>query len=57
VDDKTIRSIIENNESLDDACRMLIKLANKNGGRDNITALLVAAEETGLLQSLRKMFK
>jgi len=57
VDDKTILTIIESSENMDDACSKLIKLANKNGGKDNITALLVVADKTGLFQKLSKMFK
>lgn len=57
VDDETILSIIEDSQSMEDACSKLIKLANENGGKDNITAVLVAAEKKGLFQKLIKMFK
>jgi protein phosphatase len=57
VDDNTILSVILNSASMDDACSRLIKLANDGGGRDNITAVLVAAEKKGLFQSFSKMFK
>jgi len=57
VDDDTIQGIIEASQSMEDACSRLIKLANQNGGKDNITAVLARAEKKGLFQRLRKMFK
>jgi protein phosphatase len=57
VDDETILKIIEDNATMEDACRRLIKLSNDNGGKDNITAVLVTAEKKGLFQRLLKMFK
>ena len=57
VDDDTILTIVQGSANHDDACSKLIKLANSNGGKDNITAVLVAAEKKGLLETFKKMFK
>ena len=45
VTDEEIAEIVDTNESLTDACASLIDLANDNGGRDNITVVLVRIEE------------
>ncbi|PID56687.1 serine/threonine protein phosphatase [candidate division KSB3 bacterium] len=44
VADAKIRDIILGSPGLDDACRRLIAKANQNGGQDNITVVLIAAE-------------
>lgn len=41
VDDEVIFSTIKEADSMDGAVKSLVMKANKNGGRDNITALLV----------------
>lgn len=47
VDDIEITKIIKSQKkTLEERCRMLIDLANKNGGEDNITATLVQLTET-----------
>ncbi|MGK4005440.1 Stp1/IreP family PP2C-type Ser/Thr phosphatase [Sorangium sp. So ce1036] len=46
VDDREIARIIEDNAVLAEACGKLIDCANENGGRDNITAVLIRIEET-----------
>lgn len=45
VPDREIASIVRETASLTDACKKLIETANENGGRDNITAVLVRIEE------------
>jgi protein phosphatase len=45
VDDDTIRAVIRETESLTEACTKLVDLANKAGGKDNITAVVVRIEE------------
>ena len=45
VSDAKIRDIVLGSPSLDDACQRLIAKANQNGGRDNITVVLIAAEK------------
>ena len=45
VQDETIASIVGAHKILADACSKLIAEANKNGGRDNITAVLIRIEE------------
>ena len=57
VDDDTILSVIEQQPSLEKACEELIRLSNENGGKDNITAVLVTAVKTGFFQTLRNIFK
>lgn len=45
VEDDVIKSIIRQNDVLTDACSRLVDAANRNGGRDNITAVLIRIEE------------
>lgn len=45
-----IQSILESSELLETKCQQLITQARVNGGDDNITALLVAADESGELE-------
>ncbi len=41
VEDEKIREVVLSNMSIDDKSRTLIELANENGGRDNISVVLV----------------
>ncbi len=45
VEDAVIGQIIQETEILTEACSRLVEAANKNGGKDNITAVLVRIEE------------
>lgn len=45
VDDPSMRHIIKDTDVLTEACARLVDAANKNGGKDNITAVLVRIEE------------
>ena len=45
VPDEEISCIVQENASLTDGCAKLVAEANKNGGRDNITAVLIRIEE------------
>jgi PPM family protein phosphatase len=45
VDDEEIARIVRGNAVLTDACVKLVECANHNGGRDNITAVLVRIEK------------
>ena len=42
-DEEMLRTVLENEDDLDRACRMLIDQANEHGGKDNITVILVRA--------------
>jgi protein phosphatase len=42
--DEQIRDIVNRHSNPQDACRELIQVANKNGGDDNITCILVRVE-------------
>lgn len=44
VTNEQIISVMLNSESFNEACKNLIEIANKNGGRDNITVLLFGGE-------------
>ena len=44
VEDYDIKKIVKDNESIEDAVRELIKQANENGGKDNISAILIEPE-------------
>jgi protein phosphatase len=44
VEESTIRTVVQTAASAEDGCRVLVELANRNGGRDNITVVLVFVE-------------
>ena len=44
VEDYDIKKIVKDNDSIKDAVRELIKQANENGGKDNISAILIEPE-------------
>ena len=44
VDDRTIFSVVKEEQDPDRACARLVQLANDNGGRDNITLIAAAVE-------------
>lgn len=46
VDEKVIHSIITGDDTLEEKCSELIATANKNGGGDNITAVLIKLDGT-----------
>lgn len=48
VQDEEIRSVLLSTPSLDDACRVLVELANARGGEDNITVVLAEMSGEGL---------
>ncbi len=52
IDDTIIQTVIQSTTSPEEGCRMLIDLANRNGGRDNITAVLVYFDKSTLTQKL-----
>ncbi len=52
IDDTIIQTVIQSTTSPEEGCRMLIDLANRNGGRDNITAVLVYFDKPTLTQKL-----
>jgi protein phosphatase len=44
VEDEDIITAVANATDLTQACRLLVRRANENGGEDNVTALLVRLE-------------
>jgi protein phosphatase len=45
VDDWILREVVEANDGdIDEAAKTLVRIANQNGGKDNITVVLIAAE-------------
>ena len=44
VEDYDIKKIVKDNDSIEDAVRELIKQANENGGKDNISAIMIEPE-------------
>ena len=44
VEDYDIKKIVKDNDSIEDAVRELIRQANENGGKDNISAILIEPE-------------
>ena len=44
VEDYEIKKIVNKNERIEDAVRALIDQANENGGKDNISAILIQPE-------------
>jgi protein phosphatase len=45
IEDAEILEIVSGSQSIEEACRRLIALANEHGGEDNITAVLVKIED------------
>ena len=45
--DQQILDILNRRPTLDDACRQLIDAANEAGGKDNVTAVIVAVGNGG----------
>jgi PPM family protein phosphatase len=45
IEDAEILEIVSGSQTIEEACRKLIALANEHGGEDNITAVLVKIEE------------
>ena len=45
VEDDVLQKIVAENAVLTDACHRLVDAANRNGGKDNITAVLIRIEE------------
>jgi protein phosphatase len=56
VDDEEILNIITRENNPDTACSLLINRANENGGRDNITAVLVYLSTSSFLSGLKSFF-
>ena len=54
--EEVIRSVILSTTSPGEACRMLVELANRNGGRDNITVLLIYLDEATLKNRISNLF-
>jgi len=44
VEETVIQTVVQTAPTPQDGCRILVELANRNGGRDNITVVLVFAE-------------
>lgn len=61
--DEIIKNILiknlEDKENLDNACRELVETANKSGGKDNITVVLVKIidDKWNILSKIKKIFK
>ena len=45
IDHKELHKIITNNEELDKKAQTLIDVANQNGGKDNISLIMISVEE------------
>lgn len=56
VSDEIILNVVNASKgNLDQACRELIRLANENGGKDNITVVLIKVLKTGFLGFFRNL--
>lgn len=51
-----IRSVVMATRAPGEGCRMLVELANRNGGRDNITVVLIYLEEATLTSRISQLF-
>ena len=57
VDDAGIAELLGMHQNPEAACRALVEAANANGGRDNVTVVLLAfQEQRGFVAGLKKMF-
>ena len=56
VDEAIIQTVIQSTTSPQEGCRMLVDLANRNGGKDNITLILVYFDKPSLSQKLTDAF-
>ncbi len=54
--EEVMRSIVLSSSGPGEGCRMLVELANRNGGRDNITVLLIYFEEESLKNKITNLF-
>ena len=54
--EEVIRSVVLSTRTPGEGCRMLIELANRNGGRDNITVLLIYFDEATLKTKISNLF-
>ena len=54
--DEVIRSVILATRTPGEGCRMLVELANRNGGRDNITVLLIYLDRATLKDQILNLF-
>jgi protein phosphatase len=52
--DQDIKSILDAGEPIEDTCRMLVSEANARGGLDNVTVILIAADETAAAETPRE---
>jgi len=54
--EEVIRSVVLSSTNPGEACRMLVELANRNGGRDNITVVLIFLDEGTIKTKISNMF-
>jgi protein phosphatase len=47
ITDAEIERVIADSQTLEDACRSLVRMANEHGGEDNITAVVIRVEADG----------
>jgi protein phosphatase len=52
ITDQEMCEVVATSETLEEACRRMVMLANEHGGEDNITAILVRVEDDGDRRSL-----
>ncbi len=53
--DETLLSLVSALDDPSEACARLVESANREGGRDNITAVLLHMQENGLVRSVNKL--
>ena len=52
ISDAEMREVVSSSESLEEACRRLIALANEHGGEDNITAVVIRIVNDAMTRNL-----
>jgi protein phosphatase len=52
ITDQEMYEVVSSSETLEEACRRMVMLANEHGGEDNITAVLVRVEDDGGRRSI-----